>query len=479
MATTTASDGLQNSGVQNSTTRGVDDSSVIRIFQLASSLGILVFLGFLIVSERANLDGSLPEIALWAAVALAADLMLVRVGKGVTLTMSLPVSLAAALLFAPGFAAIVAFAGCLDPMEVRGESSVSRAIFNRAQVALATTAAAFVFRIGDVNAAAWPTVALWSLVALGADFAVNAAFVVLTIVLRDKASPLAAVRLLFGSAPADSTVLYISMGLVAPLIAAIYLAAGGWGLLFCLVPLALARGGLVRAERLHEAKERVATKDEALRRSTESVGEERRDERVALAGELHDEVLPPLFKVHLMGQVLKEDLDAGRLLDLDSDLPELLAATAASQAAVRHLVDHLRRSSLGPDGLVGTIRLLAEHLQSNGAPPVDLFLEDLAGSDEALLVLYQVAREALTNAAKYSKAGKITVRIWEEDQNGRLIVSDTGVGFETSNVDLRNHFGLQLMKERVESRGGKLVVESRLGEGTTVAAKLPLTVGSL
>ena len=80
MATTTASDGLQNSGVQNSTTRGVDDSSVIRIFQLASSLGILVFLGFLIVSERANLDGSLPEIALWAAVALAADLMLVRVG---------------------------------------------------------------------------------------------------------------------------------------------------------------------------------------------------------------------------------------------------------------------------------------------------------------------------------------------------------------------------------------------------------------
>jgi signal transduction histidine kinase len=289
-----------------------------------------------------------------------------------------------------------------------------------------------------------------------------------------------AVRHLFGSAPADSTILYVSMGLVAPLIAAIFLAAGGWGLLFCLVPLALARGGLIRAERLHEAKERVATKDEALRRTTESVNEERRDERVALAGELHDEVLPPLFQVHLMGQVLKEDLDAGRLLDLDADLPELLAATAASQAAIRQVVDQLRRSSLGPEGLVGTIRLLAEHLQSNGAPPMDLYLEDLDGSDEALLVLYQVAREALTNAAKYSKAGRVTVRIWEEEEhNGRLIVSDTGVGFESSNVDLRNHFGLQLMRERVESRGGKLVVESRLGEGTTVAAKLPLRVEPL
>jgi signal transduction histidine kinase len=463
--------------LQNPTTRGVDDSFAIRIFQLASSLSIFVFLALLVSSERLALDGRWSQIALWAAVALAADLMLVRVGKGVTLTMSLPVSLAAALLFPPAFAAIVAFAGCFDPMEVRGESSLSRAVFNRSQVALATTAAAFVFHVGDVNAAVWPAVALWSLMALAADFAVNAACVVPTIVLRDRVSPLIAVRHLFGSAPADSTILYVSMGLVGPLIAAIYLAAGGWGLLFCLVPLALARGGLVRAERLHEAKERVATKDEALRRTTESVSEERRDERVALAGELHDEVLPPLFKVHLMGQVLKEDLDAGRLLDLDSDIPELLAATAASQAAVRHVVDRLRRSSLGPEGLVGTIRLLAEHLQSSGAPPVDLFLEDMDGSDEALLVLYQVAREALTNAAKYSKARRITVRMWEEDRTARLIVTDTGIGFETSKVDLRNHFGLQLMKERVESRGGRLVVESRLGEGTTLAAKVPLVNG--
>jgi hypothetical protein len=128
--------------LQNPTTRGVDDSFAIRIFQLASSLGIFVFLALLVSSERVALDGRWWQIALWAAVALAADLMLVRVGKGVTLTMSLPVSLAAALLFPPAFAAIDAFAGCFDPMEVRGESSFSRAVFNRSQVALATTAAA-------------------------------------------------------------------------------------------------------------------------------------------------------------------------------------------------------------------------------------------------------------------------------------------------------------------------------------------------
>src|SRR5438552_5638988 len=77
MATTTASGDLQ-----NPTTRGADDSFAIRIFQWASSLPILVFLGLLVISERADLDGSLPEIALWTSVALGADLMLVRVGKG-------------------------------------------------------------------------------------------------------------------------------------------------------------------------------------------------------------------------------------------------------------------------------------------------------------------------------------------------------------------------------------------------------------
>ena len=71
--------------LQNPTTRGVDDSFAIRIFQLASSLSIFVFLALLVSSERVALDGRWSQIALWAAVALAADLMLVRVGKGVTL----------------------------------------------------------------------------------------------------------------------------------------------------------------------------------------------------------------------------------------------------------------------------------------------------------------------------------------------------------------------------------------------------------
>ena len=55
----------------------------------------------------------------------------------------------------------------------------------------------------------------------------------------------------------------------------------------------------------------------------------------------------------------------------------------------------------------------------------------------------------------------------------RLVVSDDGVGFVPWTVDGHEHFGLQLISERVETGGGRVVVESRLGHGTTVAASLP------
>jgi signal transduction histidine kinase len=456
------------------TTRGIDDPTAIRLFHWISSAAILTTLAVAVAADWAWITSNAPTIVLWASVAVAADLMFVRVGKGVTLSMSLPVTLAAALLFPMAAAVLIAFLGCLDPMELRGESSVTRAVFNRCQVALSTFAAAIMFHLLHIAPDDWPVIAVASVLALLADFAVNAAFVVPTVILRDHTPPLSAVRLLFGSAPLASVALYLSMGIMAPLVATVYLSSGGWALVCSLVPLALARATLVRAERLHEVAERVAEKDEALRRSTETVGLERRDERMALAGELHDDVLPTLFKVSLMGRVLKEDLEAGRLLDLDLDVPELLSAIDWAQAGVRRLVGNLRRSSLGPGGLATTIRLLADDLQSSGASPIRLEVEHIDGSDEALLVLYQVAKEALTNAAKYSQSRDIAVRAWSEGSEGRLLVIDSGVGFEISRVDARDHFGLQLMKERVESRGGRLVVESRLGGGTTIAATVPL-----
>ncbi|MGZ5306881.1 MAG: sensor histidine kinase, partial [Actinomycetota bacterium] len=171
--------------------------------------------------------------------------------------------------------------------------------------------------------------------------------------------------------------------------------------------------------------------------------------------------------------VLRQDLNSGRLLDLDDDVPQLITATEAAQSAIRSLVRDLRQSSIGPGGLNVTLELLARQLEAAGSPTVRLELSDVGGSHVSQLLTYQVAREALNNAARHSRASRITVRLFRESGLIRLIVEDDGVGFDPCQVDANEHFGLQLMAERVEASRGRMVMDTQLGGGTRVMVTLP------
>jgi signal transduction histidine kinase len=437
--------------------------------------GVLLFssLAAVVVTGRDALDDHVGQIALWAAVAAAGDLLAVRPGKGISLSMSLPVTLAAAMLLPPAEACLIGFLGCLDISELKGESTISRVVFNRCQVGFSVMAASFVFHASPGSLDQWPTVLIWSLLALSADAACNILLIIPAISLRDRVSPRVSLIRMFGPVPTESLPLYCSMALVAPLLAVAYQAGGPSGLLVSMIPLALARASLIHAQQLHHAEARIESKDVALRRAIEQIAQERRDERLVVAGELHDEVLPPIFKVHLMGQVLRQDLASGRLLDLDADLPELLIATEAAQRAIREVLRDMRKSPLGPGGLRPTIELLAQQLEATSHVRLVLSLDRVGGTELAQLVVYQVAREAMANAAKYTGVAEVHVTLSEDSVSLRLVVSDNGIGFDIQAVDSAKHFGLTLMRERVEVSGGQLSVVSRLGAGTTIVAQVP------
>jgi two-component system sensor histidine kinase DegS len=222
----------------------------------------------------------------------------------------------------------------------------------------------------------------------------------------------------------------------------------------------------------------VESKDRALVQASVRVVDERRDERMTVAGALHDAVLPPLFRVHLLGQVLRQDLARGRLLSLDEDLPDLLSATEAAQDALREVIRDLRRSTLGAGGLGDTVKLLAHQLEAAGGPRVTVESESSMGASSlAQLLAYQVVREALNNAAKHAKASSVGVRIWRDHDDVRVVVEDDGLGFDRDTVDREAHFGLQLMEERIEAVGGRAYIDSQLGRGTRVVAVIPAGAG--
>ncbi|MEP6973808.1 MAG: ATP-binding protein [Actinomycetota bacterium] len=367
----------------------------------------------------------------------------------------------------------MAFVAALDPREFRREVSVVRALYNRSQVAASVMLASAAFHAMGGNTKDWPEVLVIGLIVLSIDWAANTVLVMVPVALMSRLSTAEVVRRVHGDSPLEHALGYLCLGLLAVILGAVYGVARGWGLVAALIPLALARQVFMRGRRLEDAAKSLAAKDRALVSGAEQTLLERRDERMAVAGELHDEVLPPLFKVHLMGQVLRQDLNSGRLLDLDEDLPELIVATEAAQSAIRGLLRDLRQSSLGPGGLNATLELLARQLEVAGSPSIQLDLSEVGGSSVCQLLAYQVTREALNNAARHSRASKISVRLFRESGLIRLVVEDDGIGFDPALVDGDQHFGLQLIAERVEAGRGRVVVDSRLGGGTRVMATLP------
>jgi signal transduction histidine kinase len=443
------------------------------IFFWTASSSMLLALGWHFVATWGNDNSDLATLAAWTLASLAADLLVVRFRGGFTFSMSLAVTLAAAMALPSAQAAVVAFVGCLDPVELRGGSALSRALYNRCQVALATLAAALVFGNLRADVQVWPLVLPAALAALLADFTVNSGLASLAVWAKHGTPPAGFFHELFGATPVAGLGLYLSLGLFAPVLALAELHAGPWGLGACLIPLAIARSSMQRGEGLSAAEKGIARKDAALRETLGLVADERRDERRALAAELHDEVLPALFKVHLMGQVISRDLQRGMLLQLEDDVAELVAATESAQAASRKVVADLRDSPLGPGGVGAALDSLAAHLETLGGPPFAIVVGVLDASDRATLVAYQVAREAMTNAAKHAHASRVDVRVWIEDGLIRVQITDNGVGFDARAGGVEGHFGLPMMEERVNAIGGRLVVDSRLGAGTSVGASIP------
>jgi signal transduction histidine kinase len=445
----------------------------LRFFFVAGSGVVLILMLAGLAHDTERLIHDAPYLLVWLIVVALADFVAVPLWGTITLSMSLPVSLAAAMLFSPAEAALVAFLGALDPREFRGEVSADHAIYNRSQIAISVLLASSAFHALSGDPSVWPEVLGPFTVALAVDFVANMLLVMVPAGILQRMSPWQVLVQTHGDEPLKHITGYVCVGSVAVLLAAIYDVAGIYGLLVCCVPLVLAQQMFLHARRLSDATRKIEAKDRTLLTTVEQVVEERRDERLAVAGELHDEVLPPLFKVHLMGQVLRQDLISGRLLDLDDDLPELLAATEAAQSAIRDLVGDLRRSPLGAGGLGPTLRLLCDQLAGESQVRISLSLEHDGGSDVVQLLLYQVAKEAVNNAVHHSDATRIHLRIWNRDGLMRLLVEDNGQGFDVQRVNRNEHFGLQLIAERVESARGTVIVDSTPGQGTRVLATLP------
>ncbi|MBX9776004.1 MAG: PAS domain S-box protein [Xanthobacteraceae bacterium] len=101
-------------------------------------------------------------------------------------------------------------------------------------------------------------------------------------------------------------------------------------------------------------------------------------------------------------------------------------------------------------------------------------------SDEVRTTIYRVVQEGLTNIAKHAeRATAVSVVIERTDAVLRLTINDNGCGFRP---DVQNEpgsgLGIAGMRERLSLIGGEFELESAVGAGTTVFARIPVWEGS-
>jgi signal transduction histidine kinase len=98
------------------------------------------------------------------------------------------------------------------------------------------------------------------------------------------------------------------------------------------------------------------------------------------------------------------------------------------------------------------------------------------------VLIFHAARELLFNVAKHSRASQAKVTIRKDAERLRIDVMDDGIGFDPSGVDTRDKhvsgFGLFTLRECLESLGGSLDVQSKIGMGTRITLLAPLKAGA-
>jgi len=92
--------------------------------------------------------------------------------------------------------------------------------------------------------------------------------------------------------------------------------------------------------------------------------------------------------------------------------------------------------------------------------------------------LLRIGQEAITNAVRHAKAGRISLDVTASPDAVSLKVSDDGTGFDTQTIDPnpKQRFGLLTMKERAEEVGGRLRIATAIGFGTTVEVTIPTSL---
>ena len=194
-------------------------------------------------------------------------------------------------------------------------------------------------------------------------------------------------------------------------------------------------------------------------------------ERQRIARELHDEVGQSLTAVLLE---LKRTVDRAPP-DIRDDLRGVQEMVRSSLDEVRQVARRLRPGVLDDLGLASAISALTSEFTQAAGIGVTRRLDDRIPplTRDVELVIYRIAQESLTNAARHANASHVELSLRTEQDAVVLRVADNGQGVDGA----REGAGIRGMRERALLVSADLAIGARPGGGTEVRLTVPVQGG--
>jgi two-component system nitrate/nitrite sensor histidine kinase NarX len=197
-------------------------------------------------------------------------------------------------------------------------------------------------------------------------------------------------------------------------------------------------------------------------------------ERNRLARELHDSVTQRLFSASLIAETLPKIIERDPEKGQEA-LDELRLLTSGALAEMRSLLLELRPQAMENIRLEVLLKQLSEATSGRLRRPIALKITGQATMPVTIcLTFYRIAQEALNNIMKHAEANDISIELnCVEDsinkvcKKATLTITDDGCGFKEGQ-NLPGHFGFGIMKERAQTIGALLTIQSHLKCGTKV-----------
>jgi signal transduction histidine kinase len=229
-------------------------------------------------------------------------------------------------------------------------------------------------------------------------------------------------------------------------------------------------------ERLRKARERLR---KLARQNLVAEEEERR----RIARELHDETSQSLSGIALQLEALIEIYSKSGNQDhqLIAGLKKVQSLTVHVHKEVSRVISNLHPTVLETLGLVAAVRQHAKNaLQPlNISPTVEVKGTERRFPPDVEAAIFRVVQGSIGNIVKHSKAKNASITLIYQPDEFSLTIRDDGQGFDVSRLtdveETGRGRGLFSMRERIGFLGGTSGVESKIGAGTIVWAKIPMS----